>query len=105
MAQNAPAGISPGFAQDAGGELNGKWLELLKETLPNLTHVGILWNPGVASNRSQLRAQEPMSTSPCRFLLRMQAHLKAGPVDASLRGTAEQTWPCSPFQSPQRLAR
>src|SRR5882757_473257 len=54
MAQNAPAGILPGFAQDAGGELNGKRLELLKETLPNLSHVGILWNPGVASNRSLL---------------------------------------------------
>ena len=43
-----------GSPQDAGGELNGKRLELLKETLPNLSHVVILWNPGVASNRSLL---------------------------------------------------
>jgi putative tryptophan/tyrosine transport system substrate-binding protein len=49
-----PGGNVTGFAQDAGGELNGKRLELLKETLPNLTRVGILWNPGVASNRSRL---------------------------------------------------
>jgi putative ABC transport system substrate-binding protein len=49
-----PGGNITGFAQDAGGELNGKRLELLKETLPNLSHVGILWNPGVASNRSLL---------------------------------------------------
>ena len=31
-----PNGNVTGFAQDAGGELNGKRLELLKETLPNL---------------------------------------------------------------------
>jgi putative ABC transport system substrate-binding protein len=49
-----PNGNVTGFAQDAGGELNGKRLELLKETLPNLSRVGILWNPGVASNRSRL---------------------------------------------------
>jgi len=49
-----PGGNITGFAQDAGGELNGKRLELLKEALPNLSHVGILWNPGVASNRSLL---------------------------------------------------
>jgi putative ABC transport system substrate-binding protein len=49
-----PGGNITGFAQDAGGDLNGKRLELLKETLPNLSHVGILWNPGVASNRSLL---------------------------------------------------
>src|SRR4051812_7015550 len=49
-----PGGNITGFAQDAGGELNGKRLELLKEALPNLSHVGILWNPDVASNRSLL---------------------------------------------------
>src|SRR5258706_4679858 len=49
-----PGGNVTGFAQDTGGELNGKRLELLKETLPNLSRVGILWNPGVASNRSRL---------------------------------------------------
>jgi putative ABC transport system substrate-binding protein len=49
-----PGGNVTGFAQDAGGELNGKRLELLRETLPNLSRVGILWNPGVASNRSRL---------------------------------------------------
>src|SRR5216684_2965307 len=49
-----PGGNVTGFAQDTGGELNGKRLELLKEALPNLSRVGILWNPGVASNRSRL---------------------------------------------------
>jgi len=39
---------------DAGDEIFGKRLELLKETLPNLSRVGILWNPDFAPNRSRL---------------------------------------------------
>jgi putative ABC transport system substrate-binding protein len=39
---------------DAGNEISGKRLELLKETLPNLSRVGILWNPDFAPNRSRL---------------------------------------------------
>jgi len=49
-----PGGNVTGFAQDTGGELNGKRLELLMETLPNLSRVGILWNPDFAPNRSRL---------------------------------------------------
>jgi len=49
-----PGGNVTGFAQDTGGELNGKRLELLKEILPSLLRVGILWNPDFASNRSRL---------------------------------------------------
>ena len=37
-----------------GDEIYGKRLELLKETLPNLSRVGILWNPDFAPNRSRL---------------------------------------------------
>src|SRR5712672_3639453 len=43
-----PGGNVTGFSSDAGGEINGKRLELLKETLPNLSRVGILFNPDVA---------------------------------------------------------
>ena len=43
-----------GFAQDTGGELNDKRLELLKEALPNLLRVGILWNPDFTPNRNRL---------------------------------------------------
>ncbi len=49
-----PGGNVTGFAQDTGGELNGKRLELLKETLPNLMRVGILYNPDFAPNQSRL---------------------------------------------------
>ena len=48
-----PSGNVTGFAQDTGGEIYGKRLELLKETLPNLSRVGILLNPDFAPNRSR----------------------------------------------------
>jgi putative tryptophan/tyrosine transport system substrate-binding protein len=42
-----PGGNVTGFSLDSGneGEMQGKRLGLLKETLPNLTRVGMLWNP------------------------------------------------------------
>jgi putative ABC transport system substrate-binding protein len=53
-----PGGNVTGFAQDTGGELNGKRLELLKETLPSLLRVGILLNPDFASNRGRLTSMK-----------------------------------------------
>jgi putative ABC transport system substrate-binding protein len=49
-----PGGNVTGFAQDTGDEIIGKRLELLKEILPNLKRVGILWNPDFAPNQSRL---------------------------------------------------
>jgi putative ABC transport system substrate-binding protein len=49
-----PGGNVTGLAADTGGEIMGKRLELLKETLPNLSRVGILFNPDVAFIRSRL---------------------------------------------------
>jgi putative ABC transport system substrate-binding protein len=49
-----PGGIVTGFTADTGDEIFGKRLEFLKETLPNLSRVGILWNPDFAPNRSRL---------------------------------------------------
>lgn len=58
-----PGGNVTGFAQDTGVELNGKRLELLKETLPNLSRIGILWNPDFALNGSRLASiREATST-------------------------------------------
>ena len=49
-----PGGNVTGLAVDAGGEIISKRLELLKETLPNLSRVGILFNPDFEPNRSRL---------------------------------------------------
>jgi putative ABC transport system substrate-binding protein len=51
-----PGGNVTGFSLDAGNEIHGKRLELLKEILPHLSRVGILWNPDFASNRSRLKS-------------------------------------------------
>jgi putative ABC transport system substrate-binding protein len=49
-----PGGNVTGFTQDTGDELNGKRLELLNEILPNISRLGILWNPDFAANRNRL---------------------------------------------------
>ena len=56
-----PGGNVTGFAVDAGGEILGKRFELLKETLPNLSRVGILWNPDFAFNRSRLTSMRDVA--------------------------------------------
>ena len=48
-----PGGNVTGLAVDAGGEILGKRFELLKEILPNLSRLGILFNPDVALTRSR----------------------------------------------------
>src|SRR5262250_1414429 len=41
-------------------ELSGKWLELLKEAVPNLSHVALLWTPGsVVSSLAWKESQVP----------------------------------------------
>jgi putative ABC transport system substrate-binding protein len=48
-----PGGNVTGFSGDTGSEILGKRFELLKETLPNLLRLGIMFNPDVALNRSR----------------------------------------------------
>ena len=47
-----PGGNVTGLAVDTGSEIFGKRFELLKEILPDLSRVGILWNPDFAPNRT-----------------------------------------------------
>jgi putative tryptophan/tyrosine transport system substrate-binding protein len=51
-----PGGNVTGLIADAGGEILGKRFELLKEILPNLSRLGILWNPDVAILRNRQTA-------------------------------------------------
>src|SRR4051812_30924531 len=43
-----PGGNVTGLVLDTGGEIFGKRFELLKEILPDLSRVGVLFNPDVA---------------------------------------------------------
>jgi putative ABC transport system substrate-binding protein len=49
-----PGGNVTGITQDTGGEQHAKRLELAKDTLPNLSRVGILWNPDFPPNPARL---------------------------------------------------
>jgi ABC-type uncharacterized transport system substrate-binding protein len=49
-----PGGRVTGITQDTGGEQHAKRVELLKEALPNLSRVGVLWNPDFAPNQERL---------------------------------------------------
>jgi len=49
-----PGSNVTGLTGDAGSEILGKRFELLKETVPNLSRVGILFNPDVAAIRSRV---------------------------------------------------
>ena len=53
-----PGGNVTGLAVDAGGEILGKRFELLKETLPTLSRLGILFNPDVAQNQNRQTSME-----------------------------------------------
>jgi putative ABC transport system substrate-binding protein len=48
-----PGGNVTGIVADVGGEILGKRYELLKEILPNLSRLGILFNPDVVATRSR----------------------------------------------------
>jgi putative ABC transport system substrate-binding protein len=49
-----PGGNVTGFSVDTGGEIVGKRLEYLKETLPNLSRVSVLWNLDFMSYQNRL---------------------------------------------------
>ncbi|WP_426615370.1 ABC transporter substrate-binding protein [Bradyrhizobium sp. McL0616] len=51
-----PGGNVTGLAVDAGGEILGKRFELLKEMLPDLSRLGVMWNPDVSVNRGRQAA-------------------------------------------------
>jgi putative ABC transport system substrate-binding protein len=58
-----PGANVTGLAADTGDEIFGKRLQLLKETLPNLSRVGILWNPDSAPHRSRLTSMREAATA------------------------------------------
>src|SRR5262249_32662290 len=55
-----PGGNITGLAS-ASGDLNGKQLELLKEAMPTLTRVAVLWNPSQPAHAPMLKALEPIA--------------------------------------------
>ena len=77
-----PGGNVTGLAVDAGGEILGKRFELLKEMLPKLSRLGIMWNPDVEASRSRQAAMTETATVP------------QGAVDATIEAAEECPGEC-----------
>src|SRR6266404_5105788 len=73
-----PGGNVTGFAGDTGSEILGKRFELLKETLPNLSRLGILFNPDVAF----IRNRQTLMTETARTLGLTTIPVEARGLDA-----------------------
>jgi len=70
-----PGGNATGFSA-LGEELPGKWIELLRETLPGLSRVAALWDP--ASSSGQVKSLEVAARSiDVRIQLLTVGHPKA----------------------------
>jgi len=54
-----PGGNVTGFLISTGSELDGKRLELLREALPSLARVAVVWNPRNDANPHKLASLEP----------------------------------------------
>ncbi len=79
-----PGGNVTGLSHFAGQELNGKRLELLKEVVPKLSHVAILWNPANPSHPLQLRETEVVAAQTLGVRLR--------PLEVRVPGDFEGTF-------------
>jgi putative ABC transport system substrate-binding protein len=56
-----PGGNITGLSFGQGEGFAGKWLELIKETLPKISRVGIIWNPANRSLTSTVKQMERMA--------------------------------------------
>ena len=68
-----PGGNVTGLAVDTGGEILGKRFGLLKEMLPNLSRLGVLWNPDVAFVRNCLTSMTETAGTLGLMLLPVEA--------------------------------
>jgi putative ABC transport system substrate-binding protein len=51
-----PGGNITGTAMGVGGDFGGKWVELLKEAVPGMSHAAVLWNPANESSAQSAQA-------------------------------------------------
>jgi putative ABC transport system substrate-binding protein len=64
-----PGGNVTGAAMGVGGDFAGKWVELLKEAVPGLSHAAVLWN---SSNESSAQSAEAIKTAAQALNVRLE---------------------------------
>jgi putative ABC transport system substrate-binding protein len=65
-----PGANVTGLTMSVDQELGGKWLELLKEAVPTVSRVAVLWNPLTAPHKTMMKGTESAATT-----LRLTLHL------------------------------
>jgi putative tryptophan/tyrosine transport system substrate-binding protein len=78
-----PGGNITGLSFALGGNFSGKWLQLVRETVPKASRVGIIWNP--ASRFGEASLEEMKALAP-QLSLRLSSHPVRSPedIDAAL---------------------
>src|SRR5262249_27293215 len=76
-----------GLSLTLGDEFAGKWLELLVDTVPQLSRVAILWNPSNPSNASFLKAVQS-SNRTFRTTLSLHGVADASQFESAFRAMA-----------------
>jgi putative ABC transport system substrate-binding protein len=73
-----PGGNITGLSLTLDAGFSGKWLELVKETLPRASRVGVVWNP---TNQSNAAAYKEMNRLAPRLGLELSSHATERPED------------------------
>jgi putative tryptophan/tyrosine transport system substrate-binding protein len=83
-----PGGNITGLSFAQGEAFSGKWLELIKETMPKASRVGIIWNP---ANRSMTGALKLMELLAPGLGLQVSSHTvrSAADIDAAFAAVSK----------------
>jgi putative ABC transport system substrate-binding protein len=73
-----PGGNITGLSFGSGEGFSGKWLELIRETAPKVSRVGIIWNPSNSSGVASVRRMEVLARG---LGLQLSSHTVRAPAD------------------------
>jgi putative ABC transport system substrate-binding protein len=73
-----PGGTITGLSLAPDVAFSGKWLEIVTETLPRVSRIGVIWNP---TNQSNAAAKKEMDRLAPRFGCQLSSHPTERPSD------------------------
>jgi ABC-type uncharacterized transport system substrate-binding protein len=85
-----PGGNVTGLSNQIGGEASGKMLGFLRDTLPRLSKVGILWNPDNQASAISFRESELPAAQSLRIAVVSIEVRRADDLDSALAAVAQE---------------
>jgi len=79
-----PGGNVTGISNQLGGEFFGKMFQLLKESVPRLSKVGVVWNPDNAGSATTFREEVPTANALGLALVSLEVRGPSG-LDRALK--------------------